>query len=254
MKIINSVVAAVLIPLACSPVIALELGGGFDASANVGVVSNYMWRGMSQTRNGAALQGGVDLAHSSGFYTGAWFSNVDFKLADDAETEQDVYVGYGFTLSDFAFDLKYTDYHYASVPALNFDETHAQVSAYGFAIGADYSDNTPVYGLSTGTIDASAAFNYYGSYTYTLTESGMLEGVSLTASMGQYDYKDAGWVGASDSKYTYYNIGANKTMWDINFGVAFTGSNVDGDNCRVFAGGSDYCGDVFLVSAVKTFK
>ncbi len=247
-RLTRSAIATALL-LAGSQAMSLELGAGFEGSANVGLVNNYMWRGMTQTRNGAAVQGGFDLTHSSGFYAGTWLSNVDFKLAPGAHTEQDLYAGYGFTAGDFAFDLKYTKYLYDNASALNFGETHAQVSAYGFAVGADYSSDTPVVGNATGTLDDSSAFHYYGSYTYTLPAD-----ITLVGTVGQYDYKDSGWVGHDHSNYSYYNLALNKTMWDINFGMAYTNTTVGGSDCDVFAGGSDYCGNKLVVSAVKSFK
>lgn len=249
MKKLSKAVAVTALAMAGSHATAYELGAGFEASANVGLVSNYMWRGTSQTRNGVALQGGADLTHSSGFYAGTWFSDIDFKLAEDAEVERDLYAGYGFTVGDFAFDFKYTDYHYASLDALDFSEFHSHVSAYGVTVGADYSEDTPVYGVSTGEVDASSAFHYYASYTHTLPAE-----ISVTGTLGEYDYKDAGWVGGTDEKYSYYNIAFNKTLWDINFGLAYTDSNIDSSNCKVFLGGSDYCGGAVVLSALKTFK
>ena len=249
MKIVAKAVAFSTLALAASQVPAYELGNGFEASTNVAGVSDYMWRGMSQTRNGMAVQGGLDLTHSSGFYAGTWLSNVQFKLAPDAHTEQDLYAGYGFTAGDFAFDLKYTTYLYDNASALNFSETHAQVSAYGFAIGGDYSNDTPIVGNATGTLDNSSAFHYYGNYTYALPVD-----VTFVGTVGQYDYKDAGWVGHDHSKYSYYNLALNKTMWDVNFGLAYTNTTVGSSDCKVFAGGSDYCGNQFVLSAVKTFK
>lgn len=226
-----------------SNAMALELGAGFEASANIGVVSNYMWRGMSQTRNGAALQGGVDITHSSGLYAGYWASNVNFDLVDHADTEEDFYAGYGFTVGDFAFDLKRIEYHYASANELDFGETHAHVSAYGVTLGMDYSSDTPV-------AESDSAFHYYGSYSHALPYD-----ITFTGTLGRYDYKDAGWVGGGkDSKYSYYNLALNKEIWGINFGAAYTDSNVDAGACRSFAGDKDYCGSAFVVSAVKTFK
>ena len=92
MKILNAVKIATVsaLMLTGTQAMALELGAGFEASANIGLFSNYMWRGVSQTRNGVALQGGVDITHSSGFYAGTWMSNVNFKLAPKAHTEQDI--------------------------------------------------------------------------------------------------------------------------------------------------------------------
>ena len=242
MKTVAKAVAFSALAVVGSQALAYEIGNGFEASANVGAVSNYMWRGTSQTSNEAAVQGGVDLTHSSGAYLGTWVSNVDFDLAPDADTEQDFYAGYGFTLGDFAFDLKRTEYHYASANALDFGETHVHVSAYGATIGADYSSDTPI-------ANSDSALHYYASYSYTLPQE-----IGLTATIGQYDFKDAGWVGSEDSKYSYYNVGVNKEYWGVNFGLAYTDSNVDKDNCEVFYGADNNCGGSFVLSAVKTFK
>jgi uncharacterized protein (TIGR02001 family) len=249
MKINNVVKAATTsaLMLVGSQAMSLELGAGFEGSANIGLASNYMWRGVSQTRNGVAVQGGLDLTHSSGFYMGTWLSNVDFKLAPKAHTEQDIYAGYGFSVGDFAFDFKHTKYLYDNASALNFNETHAQVSyAAGdlgtFAVGVDYSKDTPI-------VHTDSSIHYYGTYTYALPA-----GVGLTATLGQYDFKDSGWVGGTDSKYSYYNIGVAKEFYGINVGLAYTDTNIDESNCSVFAGGDSYCGGALVLSAVKTFK
>lgn len=250
MKMITAVKVATAsaLMLAGSQAISLELGAGFDASANIGLTSNYMWRGFSQTRNGVAVQGGLDLTHSSGFYMGTWISNVDFKLAPSAHTENDIYAGYGFSAGDFAFDLKFTKYIYDNANALDFTETHAQVSYSAgddigtFAIGVDYSDDTPI-------MHTDSAIHYYGTYSRDLPM-----GAGLTATIGQYDFKDAGWVGGNDSEYTYYNIGVSKEFYGINVGLSYTDSNIEDDNCKVFAGGDNYCGGAFVLSAVKTFN
>jgi hypothetical protein len=57
----------------------------YSISANIGAVSNYMWRGVTQTGDHPAVQGGFDFAHQSGFYAGTWISNVDF---DDGASEE----------------------------------------------------------------------------------------------------------------------------------------------------------------------
>ena len=45
-------------------------------TGNVGLVTDYKFRGLSQTYKGPALQGGFDYSHASGFYLGTWASNV----------------------------------------------------------------------------------------------------------------------------------------------------------------------------------
>ena len=55
----------------------------FSFSANVGLYSDYIFRGYTQTQNEPAIQGGFDVEHSSGLYAGTWASNVDWTTAGD---------------------------------------------------------------------------------------------------------------------------------------------------------------------------
>lgn len=58
-----------------SPCVAMaEAASPHTVTANVGVTTDYVFRGITQTSHNAALQGGVDYAHSSGFYVGLWGS------------------------------------------------------------------------------------------------------------------------------------------------------------------------------------
>ena len=80
---------------------------------NVGVTSDYVFRGYSQTNEDPAIQGGVDLTAGS-FYAGAWASNVDF--GDDTDAEVDVYGGYRTEAGGFALDFGVIGYLYAGEP------------------------------------------------------------------------------------------------------------------------------------------
>ena len=97
-------------------------------SFNVGVVTDYRYRGITQSRNEAAVQGGVDYAHKSGFYVGAWASTIKW-IADNSfnantggtrtgtditgNMELDLYGGYNFDLAkDVTMDVGYLRYQY----------------------------------------------------------------------------------------------------------------------------------------------
>ena len=72
---------------------------------NAAFVSNYLFRGLSQTDDGPALQGGADVKNGNA-YAGAWFSNVD--KPDGAEglpVEMDVYFGYNNQFDGFNLDM-----------------------------------------------------------------------------------------------------------------------------------------------------
>ena len=64
-----------------------------ELSANVSVTNNYIWRGLTQTTNDAAVQGGIDYADESGFYAGTWVSNVNYGADDVYSYEHDLYFG-----------------------------------------------------------------------------------------------------------------------------------------------------------------
>jgi len=66
--------------LACMPAIAAAQGAApaptSPVTGNMAIVSDYRFRGISQSYLGPAIQGGIDYAHPSGFYIGNWNSSV----------------------------------------------------------------------------------------------------------------------------------------------------------------------------------
>src|SRR5689334_541402 len=89
-------------------------------AANAGVSStwtatnDYDFRSYSQSANDPALQASIDYAHDSGWYIGAWASNVDFG-GSDPDLELDLYTGFTKTFENkFGFDVGAVDYTYHS--------------------------------------------------------------------------------------------------------------------------------------------
>src|SRR6478736_2645488 len=76
-------------------------------SFNVGGVTEYRYRGLSQSGMKPALQGGADFAHKSGFYLGTWGSTIKWikDAGGDAPVEIDIYGGYKGTAGDFGYDV-----------------------------------------------------------------------------------------------------------------------------------------------------
>ncbi len=71
----------------------------WSLTTNMGYVSDYRARGVSQTWRKEAIQGGFDLTHSSGFYLGAFGSNVSPNTYPKANVELDLYAGYNGTVA-----------------------------------------------------------------------------------------------------------------------------------------------------------
>ena len=73
---------------------ATEDKSNWDITTNMGFVSDYYARGVSQTWHKPTVQGGIDVTHSSGFYAGVFGSGVSPNTYPDANTEIDIYAGY----------------------------------------------------------------------------------------------------------------------------------------------------------------
>jgi uncharacterized protein (TIGR02001 family) len=81
-------------------------------SWNAALTSDYVFRGVSQTDEDPALQGGFDLALAHGWYAGVWGSNVDFGDGGP-DVEIDTYIGWNHDLTDeWNLDLMLNRYNY----------------------------------------------------------------------------------------------------------------------------------------------
>lgn len=108
-----------------------------EVSFNAALVTDYVFRGISYSDNGPALQGGADYNHESGAYVGTWLSNVDNGV--DTDIEYDIYVGYGFEANGLEVDLGYTTYNYLDLSEGNTTEIYANVTK-GAVTGSVYRD------------------------------------------------------------------------------------------------------------------
>src|SRR5690606_22311964 len=93
----------------------LAMADELPISANISIVSDYAFRGISQTDQRPALQGGFDYAHESGFYVGVWGSNVSWLQdlgASGSSLEIDLYGGYATELGPFGVDVGLLQYYY----------------------------------------------------------------------------------------------------------------------------------------------
>lgn len=163
---------------ACAAAAALLLSAGAanaqsapEVAWNVGLVSDYVFRGYSQTDEEPAIQGGVDVTIGA-FYVGAWASNVDF--GDDTDAEIDIYGGYRGEAGGFAFDVGVVGYGYLNAPGgadYDYLEFKAAASrAIGPAtFGAAVYWSPDFFGLDEEAtyVEANAAFSPADKWTVT---------------------------------------------------------------------------------------
>jgi hypothetical protein len=146
-------------------------------TANVTVASNYIYRGLTQTNNKPAIQGGFDYAHESGFYVGNWNSNISW-ISDSygggngkpgsgtgavtAPIEMDFYAGFKkeFIGEGFASDFGVLQYYYPVSGMMANAPTAAQLQGnptYRQSSGASPS-TTEVYAAQNFTAGPVAGF------------------------------------------------------------------------------------------------
>lgn len=143
-------------------------------SGNIALTSDYVWRGMTQNAGDPAVSGGFDLEDDSGFYIGAWASNV--LAADGGDTgslELDGYLGYTGSFNDNSgYDIGYIAYTYPGVDSLDFEEAYISFDFYGvyvlYAAGEGTATNYGEIGYSTDAGPGSFSISY-GDYENTGT-------------------------------------------------------------------------------------
>ena len=211
---------------------ALMIAGSAIAeiSANIGATNNYIWRGVTQTSNDAAVSGGLDYANDSGLYAGTWVSNVDYG---GASAEVDFYGGFANQFDSISYDVGAIYYYYPSRDSdadINFSEAYLNLGLGPFSAGVNY------------TFWKEQSGDTHDLY-YTLgagTEIAPTWGIGAT--LGYYDFDGGG-------NYTHGQIDLSKEVGDFGSftftvsGVLDQSNSVDNDK-----------DPLFVVSWAKTFE
>ncbi|MFP3872869.1 MAG: TorF family putative porin [Thiohalophilus sp.] len=124
-----------------------------ELTGNLGVTSNYIWRGVTQTDDQAAVQGGIDYSHDANLYAGVWTSNY----GNGDGYELDLYGGYRGSVGDIPFD--------------------AGLIMYRFPVANSGADATELYGKFDFDL-----FSLMGAYT--LAKDGTSQDNDIYLSIG----------------------------------------------------------------------
>ena len=217
-----------------APIVAQAADSPHSFSANVGLFSDYRFRGVSQTSEGPAIQGGFDYAHSSGFYLGTWGSNVDFA----GSLEVDVYGGYNFEVNkDLSINVGALYYAYPShgTPPGSMDPNTLELYA-----GATWKDLNVKYSHSvTDTFGIATDNSYYIEANYSMP---LPYDISLGLHYGYSKFK--GQAPGVDDDYQDWKVGLTKDIGGFTFGLAYVDTDID--NC-------DACDGTAVVSIAKSF-
>lgn len=151
-------------------------------TANVGLFSQYVFRGLAQTDEEVALQGGFDYSHASGVYVGVWGSNISWlrdngSYKSGGSAEIDIYGGYKGAAGDFTYDVGVLQYWYPGSEAAGFvkaDTTELYVAGGWKWVTLKYSHavSNKVFGVR----DARGTDYWDLSVVYPVAETGITLG------------------------------------------------------------------------------
>lgn len=188
--------SAATVALAMSALLSGAAIASDTLAFNIGAVSDYRYRGISQSNLKPAIQGGVDYSHSSGFYAGAWASSI--KWLPDSSYELDVYGGYkGEVSPGVGYDVGVLRYQYPGTSPANTTEIYGALSYSVFT--AKYSHAvTNLFGVAnskqSGYLDLAASVD-------------LGNGLTLVPHVGRQLVKNNG-----ASSYTDYSVSLNKEL------------------------------------------
>jgi uncharacterized protein (TIGR02001 family) len=239
---------------------AEEAKPAYTLTGNLGFVSDYRFRGISQTAKRPAVQGGFDFAHESGFYLGTWASNVSGNIYNNANLEWDLYGGYNYKLNDdigLTAGLLY--YYYpggktsSSSPNDKYDTIEANfggnwkwisgklwITAGDFFGVSDPGANPCKFGGSCDNDNGDSKRSTYLEInaSYPLAElklGGPADKVTIVGHVGHQKVRHYG-----NLDYTDWKIGATYDLNGYVFGLAYVDTNAKHDYYKITdSGGSD---------------
>ena len=93
---------------------ALSIGAQAEVSGKLGLTSNYVWRGISQSNMGISVQGDLRWDHLSGFYAGAFVNTTALDPKPSTPLSYDLYAGWLANLGPIGIGIGLIDYNYRS--------------------------------------------------------------------------------------------------------------------------------------------
>ena len=221
-----------------------ETTSGLTVSANVSLVSEYRFRGVDLSGGDIAVQGGVDVAHDSGFYVGTWASSLDEDSVGYGHTELDVYGGWSGDIAEgIGANVGAIYYLY---PNAGSDGEFAYIEFYGSVTGTLGPAETTVgvaYAPDQDSLGSSDNLYLYGDVGIGLPGTP----VTLSAHLG---YTDGFLTFTDDGDAFDWSVGAELALagTPLSVGAAYVG--VEGD---IPAGVYDFTDDAFVVSLNASF-
>lgn len=224
-----------LVAAALAPAVSVAADSPHTLTGNVGLYSQYIFRGLTQTNKEPALQGGFDYSHSSGFYAGTWMSNVSWlrhfgTYTAGGSLEMDFYGGFKGTITgDLGYDVGILQYYYpgdVAVGSFKADtlELYGALTWKWLSAKYSHSINKKTFGVN----DSEGTYYFDLSANFPVTDK-----LTLSAHYGIQKFKGtSNACGANTSNdlcasYDDWKVGASYALpQGFTIGGFFTGTDM----------------------------
>jgi len=222
-----------------------------EVTGNLGLTSDYRFRGVSQSQNAPAVQGGIDYAHSSGFYVGNWNSSVSSSVyTNGAGIESDLYAGWKKDIYK-GLTLDVGSYNYLYPRATTTANTGSNFDTYEGFVGLGYGPVSAKYSRTLGngyfgTANARGTEYYEANVAYPIAGSK----ISLLAHAGHTNVANS-----SSLDYSDYNFGVGYDLqgWAIAAKYYTNGDKTSTFNSANTVNGQKLYKNAAVLSVSKSF-
>jgi len=207
-------------------------------SGNIALVSDYRFRGVSQSDKGIAVQGGITISHESGLYGGVWASNLaGWGTFGGSNTELDLIAGYKRELTDgLTVDVGLTWYMYPSgADKTDFAEPYVKLSSslgpVSVLAGVAYAPSQEALGNWSNTPESKAGDKEDNLYLWADISSGIPKTpITLKAHLGYSEGNPGlgpnGTSVAPTGRYLDWLIGADAAVGPLTLGIAYVDTDI----------------------------
>jgi uncharacterized protein (TIGR02001 family) len=219
----------------------VDLGAGLSITGSAAATTDYLFRGISQTRNRGALQGTLELDHESGLYIGTFLSTATFAGTDNRQ-ELDIFGGFRFETGPVKWDTYVIGYTYPGYDARpgQFELSYMEVGARATVdLGSDVS--------------LTAALNYSPNFFGRSGPGVYIEGgadwkipgidVTLSGRLGYQFIDRYQRFGIANDGYLWYGVTLSRDIYaGLSASVGFYGTDLSEREC----GGLKICATRFV--------
>lgn len=205
---------------------------GGTLSGNVSFATDYMFRGYTQTNQHPAIQGGVDWAHDSGLYFGAWGSNLDWA----GGVELDLYGGYTWEIGGISYDFGAVYFLYPDEDDCTLNGSACEWDYLEIVLGGSYQAG--LMGLSFGAlfspdywgesgVGGGDSWHFWAGAELPLELNGPHD-LTLSANVGFTRSDSEGFFAVGEDSYLNWDIGASISLAEnLALDFRYYGSSLD---------------------------